>query len=291
MTSPGGTRTCAITGAGGYLGGRFRAALEQRGWRVRGLLRNPLTSQGEVRFQLGETVAEESLTGVDALVHCAYDFGPRAWPEMERVNVRGSELLFAAGRSAGISRIIFISSLSAFEGCRSMYGRAKLETEAIAQRFGATVLRPGLVYGEPTVGLFGKLVEQVRRSTVLPLVGGNQPQYLVHDQDLAALVCRFVAGDFPTASGPVTVAHEQPWTLRAMLEAIAAGLGRKPMFFPLPWRPVWLALRTAELAGMRPRFRSDSLVSLMFPNPKPDFGPMHKLGIQCHPFRSVPALD
>ena len=55
-------------------------------------------------------------------------------------------------------------------------------------------------------------------------------------------------------------------------------------FLPLPWRPVWLALRVAEAAGLRPGFRSDSLVSLMYQNPKPDFDPMHKLGIQCRPF-------
>jgi len=147
-----------------------------------------------------------------------------------------------------------------------------------------------LVYGEPAAGLFGRLTEQANRSRILPLVGGNQPQYIVHDQDLSDVVSRCVEGDLPTTGGPVTVAHEQPWNLRAILESIAASLDRKPKFLVLPWRPVWLALRMAEVVGLRPSFRSDSLVSLMFPNPKPDFTLTRKLGIRCRPFHLVPAV-
>ena len=54
---------CLVTGASGYLGRRVKAALEQRGWRVVELTRNPKPGGGAVKFQLGEDVSPEILAG------------------------------------------------------------------------------------------------------------------------------------------------------------------------------------------------------------------------------------
>ena len=85
------------------------------------------------------------------------------------MNVEGSRKILEAAREAKTPKIIFISSISAFDGCRSLYGRAKLEIEKIALDCGALVIRPGLVYGEGAGGMFGKLVAQMKKSSVIPL--------------------------------------------------------------------------------------------------------------------------
>ena len=93
-----------------------------------------------------------------------------------------------------------------------------------------------------------------------------------------------LAGEIPASTKPLTIAHPQPWTFRHILEAIAQAQGRSITFFPIPWRLLWLTLRLAEGSGLRPGFRSDSLISLMHQNPDPSFTAMQAFGITCRPF-------
>ncbi len=277
------TKTCIITGANGYVGGRLKYYLEQDGWRVVSWTRKSGGADA-VSFRLGQDVDPALLKNAGALVHCAYDFGPRTWKEIEEINVAGSQKLLQAARTAGLERVVFISSLSAFAGCRSLYGRAKMEIEGVAKSLGATVIRPGLVYGEGPGGMFGNLTKQVTKSRFVPiLVGGKQTQYLVHEADLAAVVrgCLKVAA----GTGPILVANEQGWELKEILGRIAQTLGRRVTFVPVPWQFVWMALKSLEVVGARPAFRSDSLISMVYQDPSPSFALLEQLGFACRPFQ------
>ena len=112
-----------ITGAGGYVGSHLVASIAQRGHEVVPLSRD----RG---FRLGEPPSAELLAGLDAVIHTAYDFSARGWTEIERVNVGGSLALLDAATASGVSRFVFVSSLAAYEGCRSLYGRGKVKVEA-----------------------------------------------------------------------------------------------------------------------------------------------------------------
>lgn len=278
---------CVVTGASGFVGGRVRAALGAAGFAVEDWSRRGAGSGGR-RFVLGEPVDPAQLAGARALVHCAYDFEARGWPAIEAANVRGSERLFAAAREAGVARIVHVSSLSAFEGCRSLYGRAKLAAEASALEHGARVLRPGLVWAEAPGGVFGGLVAQVRRLPVVPLVAGDAPQYLVHGDDLGAFVARVATGDASPPAAPVRVAHLAPQSLRVILRAIAAALGTPARLAPVPWRAAWLGLRALEALRLPAPFRSDSLLGLVFQEPSPSFALAEQLGARCRPFALAP---
>jgi nucleoside-diphosphate-sugar epimerase len=280
-------QTCVVSGTGGYLGSRVKAALLAGGWKVVELTRRPQPGANAIAFQLGEDVSAAALAGAKAVVHCAYDFKPLSWAAIQATNVAGSEKLLRAARQAGIQRSIYISSISAFDGCRSLYGKAKLETEALAHSLGAMVIRPGLIWGDPPAGMFGRLVHQVENARVLPLFGGgSQIQYLVHDQDLSRFVRRCAEGEFrlPSPTTPVTVAHEQPWTFRQILEEIARSTGKRITFLPFPWRLLWAGLKTLETCHVAMNFRSDSLLSLMYQNPNPSFAAQRELGLVCRPF-------
>ncbi len=282
---PAETKTCVVTGANGYVGGRLKHYLEQDGWRVVSWTRQPKAGADEMAFKLGQEVDPALFKGVDALVHCAYDFGPRTWKEIVAVNVNGSQKLLKGARAGGVGHIVFISSVSAFLACRSMYGRAKMEIEGVAQEVGASVIRPGLVYGEGPGGMFGKLAQQVSKSRFVPiLVGGKQTQFLVHEEDLAAVVRGCLSDKVPVSTGPIVVANERGWELREILTRIAQSLGRQVSFIPVPWQCVWLALKSLEAVGMRPGFRSDSLISMVYQDPNPPFGVVKSLGFRCRPF-------
>lgn len=278
-------KICAITGGNGYVGGCLKNFFASHSWEIFELSRRPRPGARAFQFQLGDDLSPDLLSGVTTLVHCAYDFAPLRWDEIAAVNVEGSRKVLQAARAANVPKIVFISSISAYDGCRSLYGKAKLEIEKIALANGALVVRPGLVYGGVAGGMFGKLSAKIRKSAVVPLAGnGSQIQFLVHSEDLCAFVEKFASGQVDTPPRPITAAHERPWPFKELVREIARSGSKKPMFIPLPWRAVWLALKSAELCGLRMNFRSDSLVSLMYQNPAPDFSPNAALGLACRPF-------
>ena len=276
---------CAITGASGYVGGRIKKHFESCGWEVIELTRRARPGTRSATFELGRPLASGALRNVQALVHCAYDFRPLRWADIRLANVKGTQLLLETAKSAAVQRVVCISSISAYEGCRSLYGQAKLEIEQLAATAGALAIRPGLVYGDNPGGIFGRLVEQIRRSSVLPIAGdGSQIQYMVHDEDLAAVAVRFAEGNFAAPNRPITAAHDKPWTFREVLREIGMRVDRQPKLIPIPWRMIWAPLKMAEMCGCPLGFRSDSLVSLMHQNPRPDFSPPADFGFVFRPF-------
>lgn len=271
----------AITGSSGYVGGRMKSYFQERGWTVEDWNRK---SQ-ERTFVLGDTVDPAALEGVQALVHCSYDFSKLDWPAIRETNVDGTKKLLDAAQKAGVRRLVVLSSASAYEGCRSLYGRAKLEIEQLALEAGALTIRPGLIYGDRPGGVFGGLVDQVRRSRFIPTLGnGKQIQRLLHEDDLARFIHRYLDGGFGAPDEPVFLAHDQAWEMRALLAEIANALDRTPTYVPVPWQILWGGLRTLETLHLPAPFRSDSLLGLVHYNRSPSFALAETLDAQCRPF-------
>ena len=278
----------AITGAHGFVGSMLARRFEESGWTVT-RFSHSAADAGTVPFRLGDKVQPEAFRGrnITALVHCAYDFKPTTRADIYRVNVEGSRKLLDAASAGGVERIAVMSSISAFEGCRSVYGQAKLEIEAAAASAGALVVRSGLVWadGPPTGGgMFGSLARSVNAGMVPLVGGGSYPQYLIHEQDLWELLSRFSDGELQNPGKPVVAAASKPWSMRDLLAELARRQGRHPRFVPVPWQPVWAGLRLAEIAHVPVPYRSDSVVSLVYQDPKPDFESLRVLGITPRDF-------
>jgi nucleoside-diphosphate-sugar epimerase len=279
------TRRCLISGASGYLGSRFKNYLTARDWSVTELRRQPTAGVDSIHFDLGSPIDHDLLRGYDALVHCAYDFREVGWAGIHSKNVEGSRRLMESARAAGVGRIVFISTISAFDGCRSLYGKSKLEVEQVARELGAWTIRPGLVFSDNAGAMFGQLVANIRHSKILPMPGaGKQPMFLVHEADLAEAVLRCLDPSRPLYLVPITVAHEQMWPFRDMLYEIARTMNRNIILIPIPWRLIWLVLRTAETLRLPIGLRSDSLVSLVYQNATPNLNAKDVLGMSCRPF-------
>lgn len=280
---------CAITGASGYVGSRLMASL------ARNVDVVPITrreSPNAIQWDMANPtdISEVLRThGVKTLVHAAWDFSHPNPKENERVNVEGSRRLFESAAKAGVERIVFLSTISAFTGARSMYGQSKMRVEqlALASSNGA-VIRPGLVWGTGPGGMFGALTKQVTQGSIIPLIGsGRYPQYLVHEEDLGTAILRAAAGPWE-ATTPVTVANPEPWLLRDLIQTIARNHGRKVTLVPLPWRAIYTGLKSAELAGAKLGFRSDSVLSLVYQNPAPNFTLADRLQLPRRPYLGHP---
>jgi nucleoside-diphosphate-sugar epimerase len=280
----------AITGAQGFVGSMLARRFIEAGWVVTRFSHSASASDGDaVRFRLGDEIQPEIFRSrnVNALVHCAYDFKPVSRAEIQRINVDGSRKVLAAAAAGGVKRIAVMSTISAFDGCRSDYGRAKLQIEAAGLAAGALVVRSGLVWadGPPSGGgMFGSLARSVKGGLVPLVGGGGHPQYLVHVQDLWELLRRFCDGELQDPGRPVVAAASKPWPMRELLTELARRQGAHPRFVPVPWQPVWAGLRLAELAHMPVPYRSDSVISLVYQDPKPDFESLRALGIAARDF-------
>ncbi len=253
-----------VTGANGYVGGRIIAHLRASGIEAIALVRRPPPGDALARrYELGEPLERSLLDGIETVVHAAYDASAQG-PDVRVRNVTGSMALLEGLRERA-GRMLMVSSLSAFEGTASRYGRAKLELErAVLERDGI-VFRPGLVFGAAAGGLFGAMVSALSRRALVPMIGGgSQRLFVTHDEQLSELVAALVTGRVD-AAGPIFAAHEVPTTLRAIAEQIARAGGHRLIAIPLPAALVALGLRSAEAAGIRLPFRSDSLRSLSHP--------------------------
>lgn len=272
---------CGITGAHGYVGSVIAAALRARGAHTVGLNHRGAASAAcdeVVPYTLGQDVPAGTFDGMDALVHCAWDFTASRWADIKRTNVDGSLRLFA--QAAGVRRIVFISTVSAFEGCKSLYGRAKLAVEQGGRQYGVVAVRPGLVYDDQQPrGMVGALSALIARSPVVPLIGGGgQVLYPCHADDLGHLVAALCATP-PPVSGPVVAASSHGLSFKRILADVAARKGRRVVFVPVPYGLVLGGLRSAERLGVKSRLRSDSLVSLVNQNPALDFSSTRAAGV------------
>jgi nucleoside-diphosphate-sugar epimerase len=277
-----------VTGASGYLGSRIADRLVLDGWDVRRLVRSPDARRPEERsFDLRDD-AHPSVVDADLLVHAAYDFTVHRRADIWRVNVDGTRRVLRAARDTGIGRIIVLSTMSAYDGTRQLYGSAKLAIERDTAAVGGTAVRPGLVYGPRAGGMFGALRRAVKLPLV-PLVAPGAGQFPVHEEDLLdAIAALAAAAQLP--AGPIGIAQPTAVPFRDILAALAIRAGVRPRFVRVPWRLLYAVLRAAETLGVRSGFRADSLLGLVRPAPRvPQPEALAGLGVRLRPF-SVEAL-
>jgi nucleoside-diphosphate-sugar epimerase len=273
----------AITGSGGFVGSLFSKYLCAEA-QVIGLdmvAKDASTFRWSFASPVDDTAGILRRNGVTHLVHAAWDMRTNDLEDIRRTCVAGSCRLFEAAKAAGVENTVFISTVSAFEGARAAYGRSKLEVEKACLEAGGTVLRLGLVYGEGDGGVFGSIRKVVKSSRLVPMIGsGRAPQYILHVDTLAEILRRAVRGDFKTSGRPITVAQPEPIAFCDLLHYIAADEGKKITPLPVPWPLLYAGLKFAELVGLKLNFRSDSVLSFIFQNPAPDFGPMRQYEIE-----------
>lgn len=96
-------------------------------------------------------------------------------------------------------------------------------------------------------------------------------QWRIFLGDLSTTLTKLLKNQIPDPHQPITLAHPQPKSLATIVKAIARRLGRSPLIVAIPWRFVYLVLKSLETIGMPQNFKSDSVLSFIHQNPNPDF--------------------
>lgn len=246
-----------ITGAGGFIGRRLSEALQGQGEDFVALTRHSVRSVGDIH---GTTDWSEVLSAGATVVHLAArahvleKHGAQDWEAFHEVNVAGTRQLAASAASAGVRRIVFMSSIGVLGTATTgrapfshrdkpapveAYGRSKWEAELALREVAAKsglevcVLRPPLVYGPNAPGNFGRLVKLVRAGVPLPLGAVRNGRSLVALDNLVDLTC-FCIRHPAAAGGTFNVADGRAVSTPELIRGIAGAMGRSARLLPVP---------------------------------------------------------
>ncbi|HET8772647.1 MAG TPA: NAD-dependent epimerase/dehydratase family protein [Thermoanaerobaculia bacterium] len=266
MTAP----LCVVTGATGAIGPLIVDELARSGFRVRGVSRHGADAADVTDLDAMRRV----LDGADCAVHAAAllhinNPSPELHEQYRRVNVGGTENVARAAEEAGVRRIVYCSTIAVYGYNRgrtlteddeprpdTIYGETKLAGErAVLVSGRGTVLRLSAVYGARVKGNYQRLLRNIARGRFARIGDGSNRRTLVHERDVARAAV--LAATHPDAvNGVFNVSDGTTHTVREIIDAMAAAVGRKPPRLTLPVAPIRLAIGATEslarLAHIRP---------------------------------------
>jgi len=208
-----------VDGAGGFIGGWAAEELHKAWFKVQAtdLDSVDLSYLKELGIEtrpsnlLDRASLDELLRGASAVVHCAAAFDlSLPLPTLMKINVEGTELLLRACQSAGIERVVHLSTSGVYgiptaapvyEDHRikpvDAYSVSKAKAEEVVNKFKnqgmkITMFRPTNVYGPRgryTAGvLFPALCILKERGLAIPRFKGGPPINMVHVEDVAGAI-------------------------------------------------------------------------------------------------------
>jgi uncharacterized protein YbjT (DUF2867 family) len=252
MPEPGGpadpsAKTCLVTGATGYIGGRLVPELLDRGYRVRVMTRSsrrlrdhPWVDRVEVveadATDAGQVAA--ACAGVDVVYYLIHALAGGSG--FEQADRRAAEAMAGAAREAGVARLVYLGGLApeGEELSRHLRSRAEVADILLASDVPTVVLRAAVILGSGSVSfeMLRYLTERLPvmitprwvQSRIQPIAIRDVLRYLVGCAELPADVHRgFDIG------GPDVMSYED------MMQRFAtvAGLPRRrivpvPLFSP-----------------------------------------------------------
>jgi len=271
-----------VTGATGFVGAAVARALSAAGWQVRVLARSG-SNRSNLQSPAWEVVEgdladlqslERALEGCTGLFHAAADYrlGARDPAQLYRTNVEGTRRILSAARTAGVTRIVYTSSVAtigipsdgspgdertpvAESHMIGHYKRSKYLAEEVARDAARTGMSVVIVNPSTPVGP-GDIKPTPTGQLVLDAASGRMPAYvdtglnIVHVDDVAAgHLLAFERG----RAGERYILGGEDMTLQTILGQIARLVGRAPPRIRLPYAAVlpvaYLAEGFAKISG------------------------------------------
>lgn len=261
-----------VTGATGFLGGALAQRLAAEGVPVRALARQPhkaarLEGQPGLKVVMGDITdpaqMQAAVQGCQVVFHAAAALrGPLS--EQRRVNVEGTRVLMQAAATAGVERVVHVSTIAVYGYAAAgdvaedtplapgavPYNISKAEGEAVVREEAArrglayTIIRPAMIYG-PRSGMWTAfLFRWARRRPVIFIGDGSGYTYPIYVDDVVDLMVRLAS--HPAAVGEAfNCAPDPPPTWREWLLAYARLAGHEH-WLGLPSLPFRLAAPLAE---------------------------------------------
>ena len=272
-----------ITGGNGFVGRHLIPALQERGDSVRVLLsptgdatwlkqRGVAIFRGDIRVPNTLTLPMSSADAVFHLVAQTKKWGPMQ--DSYDVNVIGAENVCRAALTAGVRRIVHISTFTIYNmmigrpvreddplaPLNEPYSMTKAQGDKLVQRMiaehhlPAVIIRLGALFGPGDHRNFGRLANRVRAGKGIIVGSGNNAVPFVYITDVVQAL--LLALDHERAVGQVyNIGNDQPLTQEQYLSAIAQDIGVAPPHIHVPYSPMYAAAYAAERLSTLSRYR------------------------------------
>lgn len=265
-----------VIGASGFIGRHLTKLLLDRGFAVRVLSRRRYLDAGfseidERDWLTGDfcdpSVLQAACEGITAIFHLAniahVKYCDHA--ELRRVNVSGARLVKDMATAAGVSYLIYFSSILADEPGHSHYACSKLgaenalineEEEGSGGKLSVTILRPANVYGPGMKGNIATLIKRIKMGKVPPLPKLNNRLALISVSDLA--IASLMTLNSSKANGKIyTLTDGQNYTPKRIEAAVYQAIGRKLPRWTTPTSIFYAASLGAQIANSLGIWKND----------------------------------
>ena len=279
----------AVTGANGFVGSRYCRIRRKRGLATIACTRTALGSRVAERTQqrliadIGDVEAwTRAFNGARSVVHLAgMAHQPKVTDDAPYIstNVDGTRAVLDAAVGAGVSRIVFISTVKvngeSTQGRRAFgaedppnpfdaYARSKLAAERLVLqacadgRIEACVIRPVLVYGPGVKANFLRLMTALDARRPMPFGAVDNERSMLFVDNLCSLIDACIAAT--RAPGNVFMAaDEHPLSTPMLIAELSRALGVAPRMISVPPRMLQAAGRLIGIGRQMKRL-TDSLV-------------------------------
>ena len=252
---------CLVTGASGFIGRHLCKHLQQQGLQVRAWLRQASEGSwqesimGDLQAIGSDQTLNESCAGIDTLFHLGAIAHTRAVSDADywAMNVGVTEALMQLAIRAGVSRVIYFSSVKAIDP-DDAYGRSKQAAAQLVLDLGARyglhvcVLEPSLVYGIPLKGHLLSLLRAIDQGWFLPIPETHNQRSMISVQDLVVVAC-LLAQDSRSNGKTYVVSDGVPYSNRQIVDAMRAALSLKPIGAAVPLSLLRAMARVGDCLG------------------------------------------
>ncbi|MBM09856.1 MAG: hypothetical protein CMF69_09850 [Magnetovibrio sp.] len=193
----------------------------------------------DLRLPLTQTVVRE-ISRADIVLHFAW-FRHADVHKATTVNKLIIRQILVYLPSA--SRFVFISSVGASAGTRSVYGKAKWEVAQVIEGKGGLVLVCGLVASDPPFGPYAILMRWIQKSWIRPrFFAPHVPVYLTPMKRLTATILMLTKRS--TKPGVYRIFDTPATNLNYILVKFEGNFKFLRPLFPIP---TWILIKTVNL--------------------------------------------
>lgn len=243
-----------VTGSAGFIGQSLVKHLREIGRPVVGLDRNAEPAADALRLDLTSLTADDLPRPCPpTIVHLAALSKEPGYPWRDYFanNAEGTRRLCEAADEAGVTNIVFTSSMMAFASgpwrrsesdfgdADTAYGGSKLQAEEILRTWQVAkpgrrlrIVRPGVVFGPGDQGNMRRLIRGLSRGRFAYIGREDTVKSCIYLKDMVRLLVRLIDDDGPHDT--YHAVYPEPTTIRDHVDAInrAWGWDRHPRTVP-----------------------------------------------------------